>query len=60
VQFVARQRLLSDLSANFTLENLLDREFAVGYTATTAACPGNRACWNIGQPRMWRVGLRWN
>ncbi|HET8547407.1 MAG TPA: TonB-dependent receptor, partial [Bryobacteraceae bacterium] len=60
IQFVARQRIASALSAGFTMENLLDREFAVGYFATTAACAGNRNCWNIGQPRMWRLGLRWN
>jgi outer membrane receptor protein involved in Fe transport len=60
VQFVARQRVVSDLSASFSMENLLDREFAVGYTATTPACAGNRNCFTIGQPRMWRLGLRWN
>jgi outer membrane cobalamin receptor len=48
-QFVARQRVVRALSAEFTLENALDRVFYTAFTPTP----------NIGAPRLVRVGLRW-
>ena len=50
VQGVLRQRLVSSLSAEVSLENALDREFYTAFTPTP----------NIGAPRLWRVGLRWD
>ena len=49
-QFVARQRLVRSLSAEVTLENALDKQFYTAFTPTP----------NIGAPRLWRVGLRWD
>lgn len=49
VQFSARQRLTARLFATAAVENLLDREFLVGYSPTPL----------IGNPRLWRIGLRW-
>jgi outer membrane receptor for ferric coprogen and ferric-rhodotorulic acid len=48
-EFVARQRLVSSLSAEVLIDNLLDRRFYTAFTPTP----------NVGQPRMWRAGLRW-
>ena len=50
LQFVLRQRLVRTLSAEMTLENALDRQFYTAFTPTP----------NIGAPRLWRVGLRWD
>jgi outer membrane cobalamin receptor len=50
VQFAAQQRLKSNLSATLAFENLLDREYIVGFTPNP----------NIGSPRLWRAGLRWD
>lgn len=44
-----RQRLGRGVSALAAFENLLDRTFLVGYSPTP----------NIGAPRLWRLGLRW-
>jgi outer membrane cobalamin receptor len=49
-QFVARQRVVRSLSAEVTLENALDRQFYTAFTPTP----------NIGAPRLWRLGLRWD
>jgi len=38
------------LSAEVTLENALNRQFYTAFTPTP----------NIGAPRLWRVGLRWD
>lgn len=50
LQFTARQRLYARLAATFALENALDRECAVGFSPTPL----------VGNPRLWRAGLRWN
>ncbi len=50
VQSVVRQHLMRSLSAEVTLENALDRQFYTAFTPTP----------NIGAPRQWRVGLRWD
>jgi len=50
MQFVARQHLARSLSAEVTLENALDRQFYIAFTPTP----------NIGAPRQWRIGLRWD
>lgn len=50
VQFAARQRLARSLFATFALENALDRQYIVGFTPQP----------NIGPPRLWRAGLRWD
>ena len=50
VQFVLRQHLARSLSAEVTLENALNRQFYTAFTPTP----------NIGAPRLWRVGLRWD
>jgi outer membrane receptor protein involved in Fe transport len=47
--FVAHQRLSHSLSAEFTLENALNRVFYTAFTPTP----------NIGSPRLVRVGLHW-
>jgi outer membrane receptor protein involved in Fe transport len=49
VQLVARQRLGKGFSASATFENLMNRQYYVAFTPTP----------NIGAPRMWRIGLRW-
>jgi len=49
VEFVASQRLVKQLSAEASIENLVGKVF---YTADTPTP-------NIGEPRLWRVGLRW-
>ena len=50
VQISARQTLRGGLSAFVTVENLLDREFLVAFNPLP----------NVGAPRMWRGGLRWD
>ncbi len=50
VQFAIRQHLVRALSAEVTLENALNREFYTAFTPTP----------NIGAPRLWRAGLRWD
>ncbi len=47
--FTAQQRIASNLSAMMAIENLFDRQYAVGYSPTVL----------VGAPRLWRVGLRW-
>jgi outer membrane receptor protein involved in Fe transport len=49
-QFVVRQQLGKGLSAQAVVENLLDRSYVVGFSPTP----------NIGAPRMFRLGLRWD
>lgn len=49
-QVSGRQRIAYGLSATLALENAFDRTFLVGWTPTP----------NIGAPRMWRIGLRWD
>jgi outer membrane receptor protein involved in Fe transport len=50
VQIALKQRLVRNLSAQLAVENLLDREYIVGYTPIPL----------IGPPRLWRAGLRWD
>ena len=50
VHFVIRQHLVRALSAEVTLENALNRQFYTAFTPTP----------NIGAPRLWRTGLRWD
>jgi outer membrane receptor protein involved in Fe transport len=50
LQGVLRQHLVRSLSAEVTLENALNRQFYTAFTPTP----------NIGAPRLWRVGLRWD
>jgi outer membrane cobalamin receptor len=49
-QLVARQQLVRSLGAEVTLENALNHQFYTAFTPTP----------NIGAPRLWRVGLRWD
>ncbi len=49
LEFVARQRIATHLSAEGAIDNALNRRFYAAFTPTP----------NIGQPRLWRVGLRW-
>jgi outer membrane cobalamin receptor len=49
-QFVIRQHLVRALSAEVTLENAFNRQFYTAFTPTP----------NIGAPRLWRAGLRWD
>jgi outer membrane cobalamin receptor len=49
-EVMAMQHLAGSLSAEAAVENALDRVY---YTAFTPFP-------NIGEPRLWRVGLRWN
>jgi outer membrane cobalamin receptor len=58
LQASVRQRITGGLSALFSLDNMLDREFVVGVTAPAAANLG--PLYAIGSPRLWRVGLRWD
>jgi len=46
----AEQQLTRGLSAVASVDNLLDRTYLVALTPNP----------NIGQPQMWRVGLKWN
>ena len=50
VQLAAEQHLTKSLSAVAAIENLLDRTYLVAMTPFP----------NTGEPRLWRVGLRWN
>ena len=50
LQLSAEHRLTDKLSAVAAVENLLDRSFLVALTPTP----------NTGEPRLWRVGLRWS
>ncbi len=49
VQVAARQRISKSLSASASLENLLDHQYLTGKTPAA----------QIGGPRLWRLGLRW-
>jgi outer membrane cobalamin receptor len=49
VQFAVRQVLGKGVTAVAQFENLLDREYIVGYTPQPV----------IGPPLLWRAGLRW-
>ena len=49
VQMMARQRLGKGVSASASFENLLNRQYYVAFAPTP----------NIGAPRLWRIGLRW-
>jgi outer membrane cobalamin receptor len=46
----AEQKLTKSLSAVVSVDNLLDRTYLVALTPNP----------NIGQPQMWRVGLKWS
>jgi outer membrane cobalamin receptor len=50
IQFVARQRLSKSLTASGSIENLLDHQYLTGRTPAP----------QIGGPRLWRLGLRWD
>jgi outer membrane receptor protein involved in Fe transport len=50
VQLVVRQHIAKSLSALASIENLLDRQYSVGFSPTPL----------IGPPRLWRIGLRWD
>jgi outer membrane receptor protein involved in Fe transport len=50
VGFSAQQRLTKNLSAVASVDNLLDRTYLVALTPSP----------NIGQPQLWRVGLKWS
>ena len=50
VQMSARQTLRGGLGAFVTIENMLNREFLVAFNPVP----------NVGAPRMWRGGLRWD
>ncbi len=50
LHFSVRQRLIGSLSAVVVFENLLDKEYYVGFSTIPA----------IGAPRLWRAGLRWD
>ncbi len=49
VQLMVREQLVHGLSASLAFENLLDRQYYVGFSPTPT----------IGPPRLWRAGLRW-
>jgi len=49
VQLVARQQLKKGFAVSATIENLLNRTYYVAFAPTP----------NIGGPRLWRIGLRW-
>jgi outer membrane receptor protein involved in Fe transport len=50
LQLAVSRVLAHGVSVNAEIENLLDREFLVGFTPVPL----------IGAPRLWRVGLRWD
>jgi outer membrane cobalamin receptor len=50
IQIAAQQHLTKSLFAQVAVENLLDRQYLVALTPNP----------NIGAPRLWRIGLRWN
>lgn len=49
VQLALQQKLTRSFSARAEIENVLDRQYLVAFSPTP----------NIGSPRLWRVGLRW-
>ncbi|MEP7367737.1 MAG: TonB-dependent receptor, partial [Acidobacteriota bacterium] len=50
VHLTLRQQVRPTISLQAVFENLLDREYLVGYTPVPA----------IGPPRLWRVGIRYS
>jgi len=50
VQFAARRRLKEWLYATFEMENALDHQYLTGRTPAP----------QIGAPRLYRVGMRWD
>ena len=50
VQLMARRRLVKSLTADVGVENALGRTFYTAFTPTP----------NVGAPRLWRLGLRWD
>ncbi len=50
VQLQAKQKLWASIYATVAIENLLDRQYVTGFTPTP----------QIGPPRLWRAGLRWD
>ena len=50
VEVMARQRLTKSLAAELGVENALNRLYYTAFTPTP----------NIGEPRLWRVGLKWD
>jgi outer membrane cobalamin receptor len=50
LEMSAEQHITKKLSALASVENLLDRTYVVALTPSP----------NIGEPRLWRVGLRWS
>ncbi len=50
VEMVARQHVWRSLSAGISVENAFNRVFYTAFTPTP----------NTGNPRLWRVGLRWD
>jgi outer membrane cobalamin receptor len=49
VELAARRHLAASLSAEAAIDNALNHDFYIAFTPTP----------NIGQPRLWRIGLRW-
>ena len=49
LQMAAEQRLAAGFSARAAFENLLNREYVTGFSPTPT----------IGNPRLWRIGLKW-
>jgi len=49
VELAVLQHLAKSLSAEFGLENALNRTYYTAFTPTP----------NVGEPRLWRVGIRW-
>jgi outer membrane receptor protein involved in Fe transport len=50
LQLVASQRLSESLSLFGAIENVLDRQYVVGFSPTPL----------IGAPILWRIGMRWD
>jgi len=50
VELAASRRLAASLWAEAAIDNLLDHQYYTAFTPTP----------NIGQPRLWRVGLKWD
>ena len=50
VELLARQRVAASLSLEFAMDNALGRQFYTAFTPTP----------NIGQPRLWRIGVSWD
>ncbi len=50
LQVMARQHLVRSLSAEAAVDNAFDRTFYAAFTPTP----------NVGMPRLWRIGLRWD